>query len=186
MSEAQLDSEELLFLAIRDSEEGKHDDSITKLKSALRIDADNAKAQYMLAAQYAEIGMYERALEHMQASVQLDPDLHTAHFQLGLLHLTAGRLVEADLAWRPLDALGDDSEFFLFKSGLLVLANDEGQKCIEFIERGLEANVSNPALNKDMERVVEDVKKQLSQVPGGAAEELPQSNVLLNSYQQDD
>src|SRR5688500_15693826 len=102
-SASKLDDQELLHLAIRASNEGRHDAAIDHLKQALELAPDNAKVHYMLGAEHAEIGMYDRATEEMTKAVVLDPTLVTAQFQLGLLHITSGRIPKAEESWKPLD-----------------------------------------------------------------------------------
>ncbi|HEX9810946.1 MAG TPA: tetratricopeptide repeat protein, partial [Burkholderiales bacterium] len=129
MSTPNLDDEELLHLALNASSENRHEEAISYLKQALNLAPANAKAHYMLGAEHAQIGLYDRATEEMAAAVKLDPDLVTAHFQLGLLHITSGRAKEAEDAWKPLDRLDREHPLHLFKTGLLHLARDEFAEC---------------------------------------------------------
>ncbi len=59
----------------------------------------------------------------MARSLELDPDLTTARFQLGLLHLTAVKIEAADEVWKGLDALGGDNPLHVLhgkKIGLIL------------------------------------------------------------------
>ena len=100
---SQLDDSELLHLAIRASQNNRHDDAIGFLKQALELAPGNAKVHYMLGAEHAEIGLYDRAADEIAKAVELDPGLVTAQFQLGLLHMTSGRITEAENVWKPLE-----------------------------------------------------------------------------------
>jgi len=159
----KLDTEELLHLALRATQSNQTEEGIQYLKRALEQSPDNANVLYLLGALHAEIGMYPRAIEEISHAVKIDPNLNAAHFQLGLLHLTSGDLANAKDTWKALDKLGETNELFLFKTGMLLLSNDQFEECIEYLEKGIKANHTNPALNKDMERMVNKAKEALKQ-----------------------
>lgn len=189
MSTARLDDEELLHLALRASDEDRHEDAISYLKRALDVAPNNAKARYMLGAEHAQIGLYDRAAEEMAEAVKLDPSLVTAQFQLGLLHLTSGRVKEAEDVWKSLDGLDAEHPLYLFKSGLLHLVRDEFDECERFLRRGIEANQANQALNNDMARVLKDVEgRKPAAAPKTETAERPKAtapkHVLLSAYKQ--
>ena len=95
--------------------------------------------------------------ERLTAGVALDPRLWGAHFQLGLLHSTSGRLDEALRAWAPLDALAEDHPLRLFKTGLERLEQGDDEACIAHLTAGIEANHESEALNANMRLVIEKV-----------------------------
>lgn len=182
-----LDADELLHLALEASRESKHEDAITFLKRALGIAPEDARLHYLLGAEHAQIGLYDRAVEEMQKAVKLNPALETAHFQLGLLHITSGRVDAAETAWKPLDSLGAEHPLFLFKKGLLHLAKDEFGECEQCLKRGMAANKANAALNNDMARVLKEVEGRTP--PPGAGPSGPSKpkattpkHVLLSAY----
>ncbi|MBL4705424.1 MAG: hypothetical protein JKY54_12955 [Flavobacteriales bacterium] len=160
-SEDLLDADELFHLAIKASDVADHEKAIRFLKLSNQKDPQ-AKTAYLLAAEHAEIGMFDRAIEEMAHSVELDPTLWTAHFQLGLLHFTQGRAPEAAAAWSNLDVLGEDDALFQFKSGFVLLSEDNLIQAKDCIEKGIELNIQNPALNGDMKRVLADITKALN------------------------
>ncbi len=189
----QLDEEELLHLAIRASNENRHEDAINHLKKAIEASPNNAKALYMLGAEHAEIGMYDRAVEEMAKAVKLDPSLITASFQLGLLHITSGRVAEAKTAWQPLDKLGDNNPLHLFKKGMLDLAEDKFDDARKALEKGISLNTINDALNVDMRRILEKIAAVQQQnkttvatknPPKSDAGSKPSTHVLLSTYRQ--
>ncbi|MFL6712461.1 MAG: tetratricopeptide repeat protein [Sulfurifustis sp.] len=185
-----LDSQELLHLALDASRRHKHEDAITLLKRALAIAPDDARLHYLLGAEHAQIGLYDRAAEEMQNAVHLDPKLETAHFQLGLLHVTSGRVEQAAEAWKPLDKLGPDHPLYLFKTGLLHLSKDEFSECERNLRRGIGANKANPALNNDMQRILREIENQApgekSETSAAAEISRPKTttpkHVLLSAY----
>jgi tetratricopeptide (TPR) repeat protein len=194
---SKLDDQELLHLALRASTENRHEEAINHLKRAIEIAPDNAKVHYMLGAEHAEIGLYDRAVEEMSKAVQLDPNLDTAHFQLGLLHITSARLDDAEKAWKALDKLGENHPLYQFKQGLLHLARDEFDAAITALRKGVSLNNANPALTRDMERMIAEIEARpnasaaTSAKPTAAAAAAPakpatgdKKHVLLSAYKQ--
>ena len=185
----ELDSDELLHLALLASKQNNHEESISLLKRAQTKAPKEGKIYYLLGAEHAQIGLYDRAAEEMTKAVALDPQLHTASFQLGLLHITSGRIDAATQAWQPLDALGDENPLFLFKTGMLHLVRDEFEQCANLIKKGIKLNNSNESLNHDMQRVLADVEKHLSITQAGTGKspatkpgEGTTKHVLLSAY----
>jgi tetratricopeptide (TPR) repeat protein len=187
---AILDAEELLHLALRASAQNHHEEAISCLKRAIEKKPESAKLHYMLGAEHAEIGLYERAVEEISNAVKLDPKLDTAHFQLGLLHITSGRVQQAIDAWKSLDQLGSSNFLYLFKKGLIHLTNNEFDECVNALEKGILQNNTNAALNRDMKRIIDEVKSReliaSKQTTDDAAQKGKNSqvnNVLLAAYQ---
>ena len=183
---SQLDADELLHLAIRSSESDKHEESLSYLKRAAELEPKNGKIYYMLGAEHAQIGLYDRAVEEMAKAVELEPDLYTAHFQLGLLHITAARIVQAESAWKALDRLAPDHPLYLFKTGLLHLTRDEFNECALNLKRGIQINTTNPALNKDMQRILGDLEKNIASISKAPVKTklATPAHSLLSAYQE--
>lgn len=153
-----LDADELLHLAVLDSQAGRHDVAIAKLKIAAEQAPENGKIHYMLAAEHAEIGLFDRAIEGMARAITLDPSLDTARLQLGLLHYTQGRVDQARGAWEGLDKLAPDDALFLFKSALLRLSAGETAETVELLDRAARNVKGNRALGHDIQRVLSNVR----------------------------
>jgi Flp pilus assembly protein TadD len=182
---SKLDDEELLHLAIEATRNGRHGDAIQYLKEAATKSEGNAKVRFLLGAEHAQIGMFDRAAENMAAALDLDPDLVPARFQLGLLHLVRGNTNEAAEVWKPLDSLPDSDPYMHFARGLEALARNDFARCMESLTRGLGLNKSNPALNADMQRMLEAAGARAAAPGSGAAN--PESteqaaHVLLSAY----
>lgn len=163
--QSNLDGPELLHLALEASGRSDHGAAIGYLKQALDLPAgstatstDYAKYLYMLGAEYAQIGMMDRAAEHMAKAIEMDPDLHTARFQLGLLHITCAQPAQALSVLAPLEKLPEDSAFHHFGMGLQYLVQDQVGLCRKALERGIELNAAsatpNLPLNADMQRLL--------------------------------
>jgi tetratricopeptide (TPR) repeat protein len=178
-----LDTEELLHLAWAAGDQGQPDRAIALLKQAVGEAPTDARCHYLLGAEYAQIGMYERAMTQMQEALQLDPELHAARFQLGLLQLTSRNVDAAQEAWGPLDMLGPRHAYALFKTGLLHLARDEFADAARCLQDGLVANDFNTPLNTDMQRMLDAVLPLAAQKPGEAKAEADSADHLfINAY----
>lgn len=168
MEEGRLDADELLHLAIADSRKGAHDEAIKRLKYLVSLAPERADAIFMLAAEHAELGMFDRAADGMRQALAIDPKLHTARMQLGLLYFRTGDLVSARDAWSALQLdLPEDSALRLFPQALLALADNQTDTAIALLERAL-GDRSNPALAGDIERMLErlhDVTTMATPVP---------------------
>jgi Flp pilus assembly protein TadD len=178
---SKLDDEELLHLAIEASRSGRHGDAIQYLKEAAAKPESNAKVHFLLGAEHAQIGLFDRAAEGMTAALTLDPGLVPARFQLGLLYLVRGRPAEAAEVWKPLDSLSDADPYLHFKRGLEALARDDFAACRESLTRGLTLNGSNVPLNRDMQRILDEVAARETAGDPPASSD-PSTHVLLSAY----
>lgn len=127
---------------------------LANLQAAVRNDPLNAELRYLLGAELAEAKDYEHAVVELATAVKLKPALHTARFQLGLLHLTLGRPAKCLAAWQPLDAAEGEPSLKLFKHGLEALIRDDFRQCIDLVKRGIELNTTNAPLNRDMTMII--------------------------------
>lgn len=180
---ANLDQDELLHLAMEASLAQRHGDAIDYLKQAVERSDTNYKAMYLLAAQHAQIGLTERAIEEFNKALSIEPNFPPARFQLGLLLLCNARVQEALAAWAPLEQLGENDPYLHFKRGMESLSHDDFAGCERELKRGMELNTVNAALNGDMQRVLDDVaahlaKQGLEQPATGAQP----GQILLNAY----
>ena len=158
---SSLDADELFHLALKASEIGDHDKAINYLKESIEQDP-TPRAYYILAAEHTEIGMMQRAIEGMEKAVSLDPQLWTAHLQLGLLYLTQNLPDEAVNCWKALEQLPEDDALFCFGEGLVALVDEDVETCISCLKKGIALNISNPALNGDMEKIISNINARLN------------------------
>jgi len=195
----RLDSEELLHLALKATNEDNTEESIEYLKRAIEVSPKFGKAYYLLGALHAELGLYDRAIEEMTKAIELEPSITAAHFQLGLLYITSGRVEEAKQAWESLDEHGETHPFWLFKEGMLRLAADDYKECIEMLTQGIALNKINPALNKDMQNVIDRTKAMVTNLaqdsssaetsnakPKKESENISRRKHVLSAYQNQD
>jgi tetratricopeptide (TPR) repeat protein len=179
---AMLDQAELFQLALTVSGAGDSATAIAYLKEAVsRADA-TAAAHYLLGAEYAQIRLYDRAMDEMEAAVALDPALWTARLQLALLYLGANKEERAADALRPLAEMGDDAALQQFATGLLALIGNDMQRAIQALADGIERNESNPALNGDMQRIIDEIGRRLEETPQPAEDSEGADHILLSAY----
>ncbi len=183
-----LDLDELLHLALADSEQGRFDDALARLKKVITAEPNNARAYYLMGAVHAQIGMFDRAAEEMTKALHIEPGIDAARFQLGLLHISSGRVEEAAAVWAPLEALGAEHPLYLFKTGLLHLAKDEFRPALDNLEKGIALNRVHLSLNKDMQKVIDSIKEARPEDAADQSEAAKASggrHVLVSSYEQD-
>lgn len=177
-----LNQEELLHLAIEATRRGEHGAAISYLKEGIVRFPKDGKLAYVLGAEFAQIGMYDKAEEEMARAIELNPSLYTASFQLGLLRMTLGKVDEAKFAWSTLDKLSEDNPLRLFKNGLELLAAEEYQGARSLLEQGIALNNFSPELNRDMQNV-------LSAIPAANPsqnEEAATGQAWLSAYSDND
>jgi tetratricopeptide (TPR) repeat protein len=141
------------------------------IHQAVLRNPENAELRYAFGAQLAQNGQYDQAAQEITTALQLQPALHTARFQLGLLYLTQAKPAEAVAAWAPLEALDDRASLKHFKRGLEALIRDDFPVCIEFLERGIALNDTNPALNGDMSLIIGKAREALQNAAAPASQE---------------
>lgn len=176
-NDIDLDADELKYLAIQASRKSETENALMYLKHAIRKQPADGELLYLLAAEHAQLGMYERAAEEMTAALNLNPDMHTARLQLGLLHLTEGRVDAARSVLQRLAGLGPESYFSYFAAGLEYLIQDQFPACRAALERGISMNNENSALNSDMQKII-DALPATTQPEAGDA-----SSVWLSAYE---
>lgn len=151
---AMLDQAELLQLAANASAADDGASAIAYLKEAASRGDASGTTHHLLGAEYAQIGMYERATGELEAALAIDPTLSLVRLQLGLLWMTRADAAQSAIVLAPLEELAVDDPLFLFGRGLRQLARDELPEARRSLENGIARNSSNEALNADMRRII--------------------------------
>jgi hypothetical protein len=119
----------------------------------------------------------------------MDPALSVARFQLGLLLTCLNEAGRAEMVLTPLMELGDDDPLRLFGAGLLALIGDRLADALRHLELGIERNRGNPALNADMHRLADEVRKAIGATQAEEPADEPDGassgdglHVLLSAY----
>src|SRR3954451_9538247 len=136
---------------------------IESLRKAVLNDPRNAELRYLLAAEYAQAGDYDSAVLEFSAAIALNPLLHVARFQLGLLHLTLGQPHHTTAVLAPLESLDDTAFLKHFKRGLESLIQDNFDACLQSLEKGIELNTVLPPLNRDMRLLIDKIHASLAE-----------------------
>src|SRR5687767_14859614 len=120
---------------------------IAELRQAAFDHPRNGEIRYLLGVELAQQRRYDEAVLELSAAVALNPLLHTARLQLGLLHLTMAQTHHASAVLAPLENLEDDAALKHFKRGLDALVTDDLSAALASLERGMQLNTENAPLN---------------------------------------
>jgi len=83
---------ELISDAIADSQHGRYQESIAKLKSVVKTEPNSVPAHYLQGLNYYHLKMFAEAVDELQKAVQLSPDYALASFNLGMAQAHAGQM----------------------------------------------------------------------------------------------
>ncbi len=151
-----LDNDELLRLSLSAIEANRDAEAISMLKEIVARQPDHFHAIYLLAAQHAQIGMFDRAESEFRAAVALVPDFPVARFQLGQLLALSGRADEAREILQPIlegrDAIG------AYSRAIIALAENRIDVGLREIDEGLALPQPIPALTNDMHRLLQSLR----------------------------
>jgi arylsulfatase A-like enzyme/cytochrome c-type biogenesis protein CcmH/NrfG len=107
---------ELISDAIADSQHGRYQESIEKLKNVVTTEPNSVPAHYLRGLDYYKLKMFAEAVDELQKTVQLSPDYALAFFNLGMAQAHAGRIDAAILTLQKtlqLDATNFEAAFNL-------------------------------------------------------------------------
>jgi tetratricopeptide (TPR) repeat protein len=131
---------------------------LLRLRAAILRDPGNAELRYLLGAELAQRREYPEAVASMRAALEINPKLHFARLQLGLLYLTMSQPNDSLAVWAPLEDLDEAAALKAFKRGLEALIRDDFPTCIGFLQQGIDLNKHNTTLNEDMTQLIERVR----------------------------
>lgn len=137
--------------------------------------------RYFQAAEYAELGLFPRAILCMTEVLELDPGMDLARFQLGLLHLQQQATEQARSTFETLFANGTDESLRTFADAYVSLIDDAQQVAIGKFERGL-AICENLPLKGDMVRVLATLKPETAAPAIEATPAESNAPVFLGAY----
>ena len=148
---------ELLASVEHATAHGDHTTALTLLKDGAERFADNADIAYRLGAEFAHLELFDAAERQMQRALDINGDHAIARFHLGFLQLSRSRYPEALATWQALDTLVADHALRLYKQAFEVLAEDRYAPARELLRRGLAAQGSTDALNREMEKLLASI-----------------------------
>jgi len=156
-----LDDDELLSLSLDAISNARDEDAVVLLKVLVNRNPAHAMGHYLLAAQHAQLGLFERAESEFRRTAELAPDFAMARFQLGQLLLVKG---DAEGAVSQFNAVGDyDPALRAYAEGLAALATQQPDTALSALRRGLALPQAVAALTGDMQRLADQLQA------GGAA-----------------
>jgi tetratricopeptide (TPR) repeat protein len=131
---------------------------LQRLRAAITRDPSNAELRYLLGAELAQRREYPEAVAQMRTALDINPKLHFARLQLGLLYLTMSQPDDSLAVWAPLEDLEETAALKAFKRGLEALIRDDFPTCIGYLQQGIDLNKQNATLNDDMSQLIERVR----------------------------
>ncbi|MBN8432143.1 tetratricopeptide repeat protein [Microbulbifer salipaludis] len=161
MNNQKFDSEELLHLAIHASLNGRIDDAIAKLKELLEVDPSNPNAHFLLAADYAEIKLFDKSVSHYREVLKLRPEMSVARIQFALLLTALDNLDEAAQVLEYFAGLEDESYERFVHDGLIALHQERMAEAKSALLRAIESNSDNAVLNSDLQKIVDAIVQHL-------------------------
>ena len=151
MSFENLDNEELLRLSLDAINGNRGAEAVSMLKLILSREPEHFYATYLLAAQHAQLQMFDRAEEGFRAAVAINPDFPISRFQLGQLLTMKGA---ADEVLPVLSPLFDNQQALgAYARGMAALAREDLDDCMRELDAGLAMPQEIPALEADMRRL---------------------------------
>lgn len=151
MNYEKLDNEELLRLSVDAINGGRDADAVVMLKTLLEREPDHIHGQYLLAAQHAQLGMYDRAETGFRRVIASGSELPIARFQFSQLLLLKGAAEEASQVLAPLVGQGD--ALGAYARALTAAAGEDLATALVELHAGLALPQEIPALAADMQRL---------------------------------
>ncbi|MEM9599393.1 MAG: hypothetical protein AAF926_00090 [Pseudomonadota bacterium] len=157
-------------------------DDVMQVDQALEDYPGDARLHFLKASSCANAGRHFEAYQSFEKAVQIAPDFHLARFQFGFFQLTSGEADNALQTLAPLCELDERHYLNAFATGLGHLVRDELQACIAALRKGQGLNSENPALNGDMQLIIDklgNLVAEQSQAQEESADETSMTAILL-------
>ncbi|MGN6580432.1 MAG: hypothetical protein ACTHJ1_10685 [Bordetella sp.] len=166
------------------AEAGDHEGALKALFEQIDSFPHVATLHWLAGAEHAQLGSFDAAEASMIRSLNLDPGLHVARFQLGLMQYSSGRPATAMETWAALEKLDEQHYLVFFKRGFAALAIDDFDGAMLLFSRGIEKNTENATLNRDIRMIAEEIeRRRRNGTPSEqSAEDATSIDYLLASY----
>lgn len=179
-----LDSEEYLHLAIHATQTNQHHAALEYLHKSLELSPENPIAIFLLSAEYAELGLYNRAIAGMEKTIELDPNIEMAFYQLALLYMQQGLVEKCPPLWEHLKEESQEACVRLFSEGMLLL-DENKEEAVSLIIKASETPTSNTFLQKSIESIRNNIVAATNDEQQSSAPEESSDNIhalFLNVY----
>jgi tetratricopeptide (TPR) repeat protein len=142
---------------------------------------------FLIGSEHAALGEMDKAEAAIANAVLLDPGLHIARYQLGLLQYSSGRVAVALVTWQPLTELEVEQGLPEFVRGFAALAQDQMEAAKRHFAAGLLVDDVNAVVAGDIRKVLGG----LQSVDAGAVTDFkveaqlriaPSAHVLVSTY----
>jgi arylsulfatase A-like enzyme/cytochrome c-type biogenesis protein CcmH/NrfG len=135
---------ELISDAIADSQHGRYQESIDRLRSVVKTEPNSVPAHYLLGLDYYRMNQYADAVDELQKTVSLSPDYALAFFNLGMAQAHAG-LIDAAIATFQRTLQLDSTNFEApFNLGVALLQKKQLEPATEAFRQSISINPEFP------------------------------------------
>ena len=131
---------ELISEAIDDSQQGRYQESVAKLRAALATESDSVPVHYLLGIDYFRLRDFPAAVAQFQRVLQLSPDYTLALFYLGLSYAQAGDNQNAIVALRRVLELDGTNYSAAFNLGVAYAKQQQPAEAMAAFQRSVEIN----------------------------------------------
>jgi tetratricopeptide (TPR) repeat protein len=145
-----------------------------------------AVPHFLIGSEHAAQGEMDKAEAAIANAVLLDPGLHIARYQLGLLQYSSGRVAVALVTWQALTELEVEQGLPDFVRGFAALAQDQIETAKEHFAAGLSVADVNAAVAGDIRKVLAGLPVEAGAATGSKVEAESQAansaHVLVSTY----
>lgn len=169
MAYDRLNNDEMLRIALEAINADRTAEALELLKALLERDPGHVFATYLLAAQHAQLGLFDDAERGFRRAVELAPDFDIARFQWGQIFFTRGEAEAARSALQPLAAKEDGQALIHYARGLVAAAEENAPGAVAELQRGLACPQDIPVLAADMRRLAGNLEAVIGRAEAGSA-----------------
>lgn len=187
----EFSDKELFHLAVDSARYQRHDSSVRYLKALLSRQPEHVEANYLLGAAYASLGMMEEAEEQLSKAITLAPAMDIARFQLALVQLGQNKVEQAKDVLLPLIEITQTHYLNDYARGIHKMVAEDHGAAQQHLQLGISKNHDNPALNADIQGILDAINSGKSGdqpttaiTPAESNEDLLAADYLLGVYKQ--
>lgn len=147
----------------------RYPEALTYLLEAAVHSPGNPEIQYQLAALYRRLNQYDRAIEHLERSIQLQPDFIDAYNLLGLTYYNQEKLAEAITLFEMTIRLEPGNAHHYYNLGVIFKLQGDYQQAYELFQQALECRSDYPEARSQFDLLARALEseaiQQLTRVP---------------------
>jgi len=177
-----LDAEEYLHLAINATQHQQHHAALEYLHKSLELSPENARAIFLLAAEHAELGLFDRAIKGMLLALELEPGLEFARYQLAMLYMHINDIPASKDVWAYLGEHASDEAIKWVAQGLFIIDEDYSRG-LALIEKAADSQIDNPFLKSSINDILNNLTTSNSPTKPQEDTSAASHSLFLNAYQ---